>query len=86
MTGKAMAYSRPVAGSIVAGPELPMHDPSTLAQTTNNRSVSIGRPGPTIAVHHPGLPVRGCGEATYWSIVSAWQISTALPASGASVP
>ncbi len=34
-----------------------MHPPSTLAQITKNRSVSIGWPGPTELRHHPGLPV-----------------------------
>ena len=78
MTGNAMFQGRPGAGSIEAGPDEPMQEPSTLAHTTQKRSVSIGRPGPTIRAHQPGLPVRGCGLATCWSPVSAWHTSTAL--------
>jgi hypothetical protein len=86
MTGTVIAYSRPVAGSMLAGPEEPMQLPSTLAHTTKKRSVSIGLPGPTIRCHQPGLPVRGCGLARCWSPVSAWQTRMALDASAASVP
>ncbi len=64
------------------GPVEPMQPPSTLAQMTKNRSVSTGRPGPTTASHQPSLPVIGCGSATYWSPVSAWQTSTALLRAG----
>ena len=55
-----------------------MQPPSTLAQMTKKRSVSIGRPGPTMVSHQPGLPVTGWAFATCWSPVSAWQTSTAL--------
>ena len=85
-TGNAMPHGRPIAGLSEAGPDEPMQLPSTLAQTTQNRSVSIGLPGPTIRPHQPGLPVSGCVLATCWSPVSAWQTSSALPPSGASVP
>ena len=71
---------------MLAGPVLPMQLPSTLAQITKNRSVSIGKPGPTMRIHQPGLPVIGCGLATCWSPVSAWQISTALDLSAFSCP
>ena len=37
------------------GPVEPWQPPSTLAQTTNQRSVSIARPGPTTPSHHPAL-------------------------------
>jgi hypothetical protein len=57
---------------------VPMQPPTTLAQRTKKRSVSIGRPGPTMVSHQPGLPVRGWALATCWSPVSAWQTSTAL--------
>ena len=46
------------------GPVLPMQPPTTLAQITKKRSVSIGLPGPTMIVHQPGLPVTGLSEAT----------------------
>ncbi len=72
--------------SVVRGPVEPMHEPSTLAQMTKNRSVSIGRPGPTTGCHQPGRPVIGCGSAAYWSPVSAWQTSTALVHAGFSAP
>ncbi|MEI9885353.1 MAG: hypothetical protein WDN08_02445 [Rhizomicrobium sp.] len=48
-----------MAAQISAGPVVPMQPPSTLAQITKKRSVSIGRPGPTIVFHQPGLPVTG---------------------------
>ncbi len=54
MTGKAMPSGAPVAASGVAGPLVPMQLPSTLAQMTWKRSVSIGLPGPSIASHQPG--------------------------------
>ena len=57
----------------LAGPVEPMQPPMTLAQMTWKRSVSIGLPGPTMRSHQPGLPVIGCGLATCWSPVSAWQ-------------
>jgi len=85
MTGKRMAQGRP-SGPSLDGPDEPMHDPSTLAQITWKRSVSMGLPGPTMRSHQPGLPVRGWVEATCWSPVVAWQISTALSRAGFSVP
>ncbi len=63
-----------------------MQLPSTLAQITKKRSVSIGLPGPTIRSHQPGLPVIGCGLATYWSPVSAWQTRIALSFAAFSAP
>ena len=47
---------------------------------------AIGRPGPTMVSHQPGLPVTGCTLATCWSPVSAWQMSTALARFASSVP
>src|SRR3546814_1825693 len=61
-----------------------MQLPSTLAQMTWKRSVSIGLPGPTMRAHQPGFPVPGWSLATYWSPVSAWQISTAFDLSALS--
>jgi hypothetical protein len=55
-----------------------MQPPNTLAQSTKKRSVSIGRPGPTIIDHQPGFPVTGFTLATCWSPVSAWQTRIAL--------
>ena len=78
MLGNSVPHNPLPSGFGSAGPEEPMQPPSTLAQMTKYRSVSIGRPGPTTASHQPGLPVRGCSSATYWSPVSAWQTSTAL--------
>ena len=63
-----------------------MQPPITLAQTTNWRAVSIGRPGPIMVDHQPGRPVEGWGEATCWSPVSAWVTRTALEASAFSRP
>ena len=76
------------AGAVrgLRGPVLPMQPPSTLAQITKKRSVSTGRPGPTTSSHQPGLPVMGCGSATYWSPVSAWQTRMALLRAALSVP
>ena len=37
-----------------------MQPPSTLTQMTKKRSVSNGRPGPTMVSHQPGWPVTGC--------------------------
>ena len=63
MTGKRMPHGLPSLAAL-AGPVDPMQLPSTLAQMTKKRSVSIGNPGPTIRSHQPGLPVMGCGLAT----------------------
>ena len=49
----------PVAGLVEAGPEEPMQPPTTLGQMMKYRSESIGRPGPTMVSHQPGLPVTG---------------------------
>ena len=76
--GNARPYGCPVAGLAEDGPVDPMQPPITLAQMMKWRFGSSGRPGPTTRVHHPGLPVTGWVEATYWSPVRAWQISTAL--------
>jgi hypothetical protein len=59
------------------GPVVPRQPPRTLAQTTNQRSVSIGRPGPTITSHQPGASPSSC-RATCESPLIAWQTSTAL--------
>ena len=63
-----------------------MQPPTTLAQMTKKRFVSIGRPGPTIDDHHPGLPVTGCVPAAYWSPVSAWQSRNAFDFAEFNVP
>ncbi len=63
MTGKRIAKGAPSSARL-AGPVEPMQLPSTLAQITKNRSVSIGSPGPTMRAHQPGLPVIGCWLAT----------------------
>src|SRR5690606_14498186 len=63
-SGKARRYGSPVAGLVDAGPVDPLQLPSALKQTTCQRSVSIGLPGPSIASHQPaaGLP----------SLAAAW--------------
>ena len=79
MTGKREPYGRPSTGCGEAGPVEPWQPPSTLAHTTNQRSVSIGRPGPTMPSHHPGVGwPRPAGPVTWLSPVQAWQSSTAL--------
>jgi hypothetical protein len=55
-----------------------MQPPTTFAQMTKKRLVSIGNPGPTIVDHQPGLPVTGCRPAAYWSPVKAWQSKNAF--------
>ena len=45
-TGNRDPYGRPSTGCGDAGPVVPWQPPSTLEHTTNQRSVSIGRPGP----------------------------------------
>ena len=57
--GKERPQGWPVSGLVEAGPVVPVQPPTTLAQITKKRSVSIGLPGPTIAVHQPPLPVIG---------------------------
>ena len=54
-SGNDRRYGVPVAGSIDAGPVEPLQLPSELTQTTNQRSVSIGLPGPSIGSHQPGV-------------------------------
>ena len=71
---------------MLAGPVEPMQPPSTLGQMTKKRSVSMGLPGPTMVSHQPGLPVTGCGLATYWSPVSACATRMAFDLSALSVP
>ena len=70
-----------------AGPVEPWQPPSTLTQTTNQRSVSSTPPGPMIPFHHPavGWPVPSPPVA-WLSPVRAWHTSTAFDASSASEP
>ena len=86
ITGKFRPYARSMAGSSEDGPVEPPQPPTTLAHTTKRRSLSIGRPGPTMRGHQPGRPLAGCGEATCWSPVRAWWTSTALERSALSRP
>ena len=49
------AFSAPVAGLIVSGPDEPKQLPRLLTPTTKKRSVSSGLPGPTMLSHQPTL-------------------------------
>ena len=53
-TGKRLPHGSPSSGCGLAGPVVPWQPPSTLAHTTNQRSVSIARPGPMSPSHQPG--------------------------------
>ena len=87
MTGKRLPYGAPSSGCGDAGPVEPWQPPSTLAHTTNQRSVSMGMPGPTMPSHQPGVGWPSCAGPLAWlSPVQAWHSSTALDASAASVP
>ena len=68
-----------------AGPVEPLQLPSEFTQTTNQRSVSIGLPGPSMASHQPasGLPALIAACASGESPVT---ISTALSRASLSVP
>ena len=86
ITGKARPQGWPVSGLIEDGPVEPLQPPNTLDEMMKCRAGSSGRPGPTIWVHQPGLPLTGLTPATCWSPVRAWQISTALLRSALSRP
>ncbi len=73
-------------GRMLRGPVEPMQLPSTLAQMTKKRLVSMGRPGPTTISHQPARPVTGWRPAAYWSPVSAWQTRMALLRCSFSMP
>ena len=86
-TGKRLPHGSPSSGCGLAGPVVPWQPPSTLAQTTNQRSVSIARPGPMSPSHQPGVGWPGAsGPAAWLSPVRAWQTRTAFEASLARVP
>ncbi|MNV90444.1 hypothetical protein D3C71_1848310 [compost metagenome] len=74
-----------MAGSSDAGPVEPLQLPSELTQMTNQRSVSIGLPGPSIGSHQPlaGLSALLAACASGDRPVT---IRMALLASVASVP
>ena len=84
-SGKSRRYSAPLAGLTDAGPVDPLQLPSEFTQTTNQRSVSIGLPGPSMASHQPGsgLPALIAACASGESPVT---ISTALSRASLSVP
>ncbi len=78
-SGNDAPQGRPVAGSIVAGPVEPKHDPRLLTPMTKNRSVSTALPGPTMLSHQPIWSGRSASmPATWCEAFSAWQTSTAL--------
>lgn len=69
------------------GPVLPWQPPSTFGATTNHRSVSSARPGPTSASHQPGVGWPGpAGPAAWLSPVRACRTRTALEESAARCP
>ena len=74
-----------MAGLVDAGPVEPLQLPSEFTQTTNQRSVSIGLPGPTIHSHQPGagLPALAAAWASGDRPVT---IRIALPRWASSVP
>ena len=66
---------------------LPWQPPNTLTHTTNQRSVSMYLPGPTMSSHHPGVRWPGLARPAAWeSPVQAWHTSTAFDASAFNVP
>jgi hypothetical protein len=74
-----------VRGSIEAGPVVPKQLPMELTQMTNQRRVSIGRPGPTISSHQPGEVSSG-EDAACADGDSPVNSSTALPWRASSSP
>src|SRR6185437_10130766 len=54
-SGKVRPKGLPVEGSISAGPDVPMQPPSTLAQMTKKRLVSMALPGPISVAHQHGV-------------------------------
>jgi hypothetical protein len=69
------------------GPVLPWQPPSMLGATTNQRSVSTARPGPTTPPHQPAVRWPWLAWPTTWlSPVSACSSSTALSRAGESSP
>jgi len=84
-SGKSSRYSSPVSGLIEAGPVEPLQLPSEFTQITNQRSVSMGLPGPSIASHQPGsgLPSLLAACASGERPVT---ISTALSRAALSAP
>ena len=74
-------------GAVEAGPVLPWQPPSTFGATTNQRSVSIGAPGPTSDAHQPGVGWPGpAAPVTCESPVRACSTSTALSRAALSCP
>src|SRR5688572_12497816 len=61
-SGKSSRYGLPVTGFTEAGPVEPKQLPSEFTHITNQRSVSMARPGPIIFSHQPGV-VSAAAEA-----------------------
>ena len=55
MGGKSKRQGRSVAGLMLAGPVEPKQEPTALMQMTKYVLVSIAKPGPMMASHHPGV-------------------------------
>ena len=84
-SGKSRRYSAPVSGFTEAGPVEPLQLPSEFTHTTNQRSVSIGLPGPSIGSHQPSAGLPGV-RAACASGDSPVTISTALSRRSFNVP
>ena len=54
-SGNSSRYGRPEAGFTEAGPGEPKQLPSEFTHITNQRSVSMARPGPIMLSHQPGV-------------------------------
>ncbi len=81
-----MPYGSPVLGLTDDGPVVPWHPPSRLAQTTKNRFVSNGRPGPMMLSHQPRRRGSPWWPAAWASPVSAWHTTIALSRASLSSP
>ena len=84
-SGKSRRYGSPLAGSGEAGPVEPLQLPSELTQTTNQRRVSMGLPGPSMASHQPGSGLASF-EAAWASGDRPVTINTALSRAAFKLP
>src|SRR5665647_3936300 len=84
--GNLLPHGRP-SGACEDGPVVPWHPPRTLLATTNQRSLSKGRPGPISPSHHPGVGWPApAGPLTWLSPVRACSTRIALSRAALRVP